>query len=71
MISKELSEDQKGEWALYRLDDNGTTFRMREGLSESFAKAQAKIFQDRGHKQTYWAAIPEPGEPVVRPLAPG
>jgi len=68
MNNEELSEDQKGPWALYRLDDNDTTFRFREGLSEDFAQAQVKIFEDRGHKQKYWTAIPRPGEPAVQPL---
>lgn len=69
-MAEELTEEQKGPWALYRLDDYGTTFRIREGLSAQFAQAQADMLQARGHKQTYWVDMPRPGEPEVQPLDP-
>lgn len=41
-------------WAVWRTDDNGNTFVVREHLSRSEAKAIADEFEARGHKQIYW-----------------
>jgi hypothetical protein len=44
-----------GAWAVRRLDDNGNTFVVREGLARAEAERLAAEFEARGHKQTYWA----------------
>lgn len=59
--------NQSGKWAVFRMDDHGNVFLVRPDLSEDFARSVAKEFQDRGHKQIYWAEIPEPGRMPVTP----
>ena len=44
-----------GSWAVWRIDDNGNTFVVREGLSRAEAERLVELFTARGHKQTYWA----------------
>ena len=40
-------------WTLLRLDDNGNEIEMRDYLLESRAEAARRIYEARGHKQTY------------------
>lgn len=42
------------QWRVLRLDDNDNTFVMATCATEAEAKAMAKTFEDRRHKQTYW-----------------
>jgi hypothetical protein len=41
-------------WTLWRIDDNGNTFAVREGLGRDEADRLAAEFTARGHKQMYW-----------------
>ena len=42
-------------WAVWRIDDNGNTFVVRDGLTRDEADRVVAEFTARGHKQTYWA----------------
>ena len=42
-------------WAVWRIDDNGNTYKMRDGLSKDAAERVVAEYTARGHKQTYWA----------------
>jgi len=52
----ELLRDQKpnAKWALWRQDDNGNKFHIKDFENESEADSKALEFEARGHKQTYW-----------------
>ncbi len=41
-------------WAVWRQDDNGNRFLVRDALSKDDAHQTALRFEARGHKQTYW-----------------
>lgn len=43
-------------WAVWRMDDTGNQFVVRERLSRVEAERLAHEFAARGHKQMYWAA---------------
>jgi hypothetical protein len=42
-------------WAVWRIDDNGNTFAVRQSLSREEAARLVAELEARGHKQTYWA----------------
>jgi hypothetical protein len=42
-------------WTVWRIDDNGNTFIVREHLSHEEALRTVSEFEARGHKQMYWA----------------
>ena len=42
-------------WSVWRIDDNGNTFLVRDGLSHDEAERLVAEFTARGHKQMYWA----------------
>lgn len=42
-------------WAVWRIDDNGNTFVVRERLTRKEAEQAVEEFTARGHKQIYWA----------------
>jgi UDP-N-acetyl-2-amino-2-deoxyglucuronate dehydrogenase len=42
-------------WAVWRIDDNGNTFVVRERLTREEAEQTVEEFTARGHKQMYWA----------------
>ena len=42
-------------WAVWRTDDTGNTFVVREQLAHEEALRVVAEFEARGHKQTYWA----------------
>jgi phosphinothricin acetyltransferase len=44
-----------GRWTVWRIDDTGNTFVVRERLSREEADRAVAEFEARGHKQTYWA----------------
>lgn len=41
-------------WTVWRTDDTGNTFVVRENLTREDAERVAAEFAARGHKQTYW-----------------
>ncbi|MBT8768385.1 hypothetical protein [Metapseudomonas boanensis] len=43
-------------WCVKRLDDNGNEFILRDSLTRAEAERLAAEYQDRGHKQSYWAS---------------
>ena len=51
-----------GLWTVYRQDDPGNRFVVREHLSREEAERVAAEFQARGHKQVYWAEPETPAE---------
>ncbi len=56
-----------GTWAVWRIDDNGNVFVVREHLARGEAERVAAEFAARGHKQTYWVEC----ECSAEPAAPG
>jgi len=42
-------------WAVWRIDDNGNTFVVRQSLTREEAARLVAELEARGHKQTYWA----------------
>jgi hypothetical protein len=48
-------------WRVQRQDDNGNRFNIEAGLSEQQARQLAANFEQRGHKQLYWAEPMLPG----------
>lgn len=42
-------------WSVWRTDDNGNTFVVRDGLSHEEAERLVAEFTARGHKQLYFA----------------
>jgi hypothetical protein len=59
--------DQAQSWTVWRIDDNGNTFVVREHLDSEEAERLVKEFTDRGHKQMYWVerAQPKVGTPTT------
>ena len=47
---------QVGLWGVYRQDDTGNRFTVKEGLTQEEAIRLVEVFESRGHKQFYWAA---------------
>ncbi|MDF1678804.1 MAG: hypothetical protein P1U32_08945 [Legionellaceae bacterium] len=47
-------------WSVMRIDTNGNTFKMRDGLTEEQAKKIADEYEARGHHQGYWATTEAP-----------
>jgi UDP-N-acetyl-2-amino-2-deoxyglucuronate dehydrogenase len=54
-VPESLVPDLSGLWTVYRIDDNGNTFVVREHLSREEADRVVAEFEARGHKQMYWA----------------
>lgn len=50
-----MAEDETRQWAVWRRDDNGNEFLVRERLSEQEARRLVREFEAKGHKQSYWA----------------
>jgi hypothetical protein len=48
-----VDKDRKP-FRLMRLDDNGGTFEMARFASREEADEAARVYEARGHKQTYW-----------------
>jgi hypothetical protein len=59
------SEDAShpGLWAVWRIDDNGNSFVVREHLGRDEAERLVEEFTARGHKQMYWTEK-ENGDPL-------
>lgn len=57
-------------WSVWRTDDTGNTFLVRDRLSEAEATVVVAEFTARGHKQYYFIESQPPnGEPPVTPPA--
>lgn len=41
-------------WSLWRQDDIGNKFPVKEGISKSDAEKLLNEYISKGHKQTYW-----------------
>lgn len=41
-------------WLVLRQDDNGNVFVVAECAGEAAARAEARAFEARAHKQIYW-----------------
>ena len=46
--------DEPTQWAVYRTDDAGNSFLVREHLTKDEADRLVAEFTARGHKQYYW-----------------
>jgi len=46
---------EEARWSVWRTDDTGNTFRVRENLTHEEALRLVAEFEARGHKQTYYA----------------
>ena len=42
-------------WSVWRTDDTGNTFLVRDNLTHDEAQRLVAEFEARGHKQTYYA----------------
>jgi UDP-N-acetyl-2-amino-2-deoxyglucuronate dehydrogenase len=51
-------------WAVWRIDDNGNTFVVRDHLPRDEAERVAAEFTARGHKQMYWVERERSGGPA-------
>jgi len=57
----ELSELDNAElWVVWRIDDNGNTFVVKDRITKQAAERLVEEFTARGHKQTYWAEKANP-----------
>jgi len=54
-MEKPETSTTNDKWAVFRIDDNGNQFLIREGLSLKEANQVVQEFEARGHKQVYWA----------------
>lgn len=51
---------QEPRWSVWRTDDTGNTFLVRDNLSREEATRLIAEFEARGHKQTYFAERESP-----------
>ena len=58
MNSKNAQSDRPIEdWIVFRIDDNGNVFTVKNDLSREEAERLVAEFEARGHKQMYWAEV--------------
>ncbi len=50
-----VTETYESVWSVWRQDDNGNVFLVKNGLREIDAVKLVREFEKEGHKQTYWA----------------
>ncbi len=50
-----VTETYAPTWSVWRLDDNGNVFMIKNGLAENDALRLVREYETKGHKQTYWA----------------
>ncbi|MGA1871885.1 MAG: hypothetical protein ACMUJM_25465 [bacterium] len=50
-----MKENYKTIWSVWRQDDNGNVFLVKNGLTEIESLRLVREFERKGHKQTYWA----------------
>jgi glyoxylase-like metal-dependent hydrolase (beta-lactamase superfamily II) len=49
-----LTEPHEPQYSVWRRDDNGNIFLVKDGLNEIDACRIARELEDTGHKQSYW-----------------
>ncbi len=64
LINFALRLDDAEPWSVWRIDDTGNTFLVRENLLHEDADKLAAELTARGHKQMYWV---ERGRPATNP----
>ncbi|MCW1883231.1 hypothetical protein OKA04_00720 [Luteolibacter flavescens] len=50
-----VKEVETPTWSVWRQDDHGNSFLVEANLTKSQAERLQVEFEERGHKQTYWA----------------
>jgi hypothetical protein len=55
--SNTVTDNPAVTWAVHRQDDNGNRFVVKTGLSREEAERLVAMYEARGHKQMYWAAV--------------
>lgn len=50
-----VTETYEPVWSVWRQDDNGNVFMVKNGLTEIDALRLVREFERKGHKQSYWA----------------
>ena len=48
------SSSVESTWSVWRQDDHGNRFKVRQGLSQTDALRLVAEFEAWGHKQSYW-----------------
>ncbi len=54
-MGSEQADD--GVWVVWRMDESGNQFVVKDGLSQEDADRLVEEFTARGHKQIYWAEL--------------
>lgn len=62
-----MADHETDQWAVWRIDDNGNTFLVRDSLPRAEADRLVAEFTARGHKQMYWAEPAAGGPTTGRP----
>lgn len=55
----EQPESTNTTWTVWRMDETGNRFVVRDRLTREAAEQIVEEFAARGHKQTYWSARQE------------
>ena len=50
-----VTEMHKPKYSVWRQDDNGNIFLLKDSLTETDALRLVREYEKKGHKQTYWA----------------
>jgi hypothetical protein len=50
-----ITETYEPKYSVWRQDDNGNVYLVKDRLSEIDALRLVREFEEKGHKQTYWA----------------
>ena len=53
-------------WSVWRRDENGNHFLVQEGLTQSDAWGLVRAYEQKGHKQLYWAKATQEYAPPGR-----
>ena len=48
-----IKHEKESPWRVYRMDDNGNRFELAHGLTEQGADELIRVYEGKGHKQTY------------------
>jgi hypothetical protein len=49
-----ITETHELQYSVWRRDDNGNIFLVKDGLNKSDALGIVREFEENGHKQSYW-----------------
>jgi len=49
-----ITETHKPQYSVWRRDDNGNIFLVKDGLNKRDAFRIVREFEETGHKQSYW-----------------